>query len=480
MKKKIVRISLALTLVFALSSGLLVNVLVQAQPNNYLIPVCDDVFMQNRDNALNVLGNIYDSFPQNRVGETMYPEYYGGLRLDEHGNLVLYVVSSLRDYAIDVINQVHSVNGAVNYVDFSHNTLLEIENNINSAIDNLLLTDRNHEIFNVLGAWLICMIENRVIVEFYEYNEVNVNLFKQHIHDSDLIIYKWYYATFYADDALRERMLQVYPNLTWGEKINWDIVDWGMIDVEESARGNDYFYVYENNYIGIEAFTNNNIIVLGTSQAGSNGSIGFRMWNRNGDEGFVTARHIFDPPLRNNASVNVSARVDGYSNNRFHWFIGGHVNSLSPEYDAMFVTIERGVEIRNTLRNGRTVLPGVFAWNTQHRVGDIVYHLGAFTYSSRRATVSNSNANRTIDGHRVPAVRTSFTHGDTQPGDSGGLVYTPMGQNNARVAGIHIAANRLFGNGYYVRGYRIVRAMGLRQTPPHICICAEIHPHVCC
>lgn len=51
-------------------------------------------FYQRHNDAIEYLNNFMQSLPKDRFGNTMYPEFYGGVRIDSDGNPVFYVVDT--------------------------------------------------------------------------------------------------------------------------------------------------------------------------------------------------------------------------------------------------------------------------------------------------------------------------------------------------------------------------------------------------
>ena len=93
--------------------------------HNELVEEFGEEFATNYHQAMQALHLLYDTFPRNRMGEAMYPDYFGGMYIDKFGNANVLIVrtSEVSDSALlDVREQ-----GAnVRYVEFSFDELWSV------------------------------------------------------------------------------------------------------------------------------------------------------------------------------------------------------------------------------------------------------------------------------------------------------------------------------------------------------------------
>ncbi|MCL2576411.1 MAG: hypothetical protein FWE33_08245, partial [Defluviitaleaceae bacterium] len=62
--------------------------------HNVLVDEFGLEFANNYHVAIETANIIYDNFPRNRMGEIMYPDYFGGMYIDEFGVLNVLVTQS--------------------------------------------------------------------------------------------------------------------------------------------------------------------------------------------------------------------------------------------------------------------------------------------------------------------------------------------------------------------------------------------------
>ena len=93
--KKLVIVSIILVITLILNSSVFVS-------NNTITAtdILDEEFWQNYSQAERNLQRMYEIFPQNILGESIYICEYGGSYLDDNGNLVIFVVSTSRAKAV--------------------------------------------------------------------------------------------------------------------------------------------------------------------------------------------------------------------------------------------------------------------------------------------------------------------------------------------------------------------------------------------
>ena len=136
--KNLFRSTLAIAmfmLVFALAS----SSTTYAQGTEYVGHLVEEFgyeFMSNYALDLNNARDILNSFPTTRSGETIYPDFIGGIYYNSEGNLVLQLVEgyqSLYESQHPITSQLCTMNIIIEYVNFSYNYLNSLINAIGEA-----------------------------------------------------------------------------------------------------------------------------------------------------------------------------------------------------------------------------------------------------------------------------------------------------------------------------------------------------------
>jgi len=196
MRKKYV---LSLLLVLALSLGVLIPLAAGSVDER---SICDDLYFGKFNESLeehfiNEFGEeflsnleqsrIYDAaivslFPRTRAGETMYPDYIGGIYYNSDGNLVLQIVQCYdvvmrEEYS--TLYQISELNILTNYVQFSYNYLNELMYIIGTSYKPCSFQWAGTDI-----------AKNRVIVGLYPYSEYEISRFLETTVSSYAILFE--------------------------------------------------------------------------------------------------------------------------------------------------------------------------------------------------------------------------------------------------------------------------------------------------
>ena len=154
-------------------------------------------FMTNHNRSVELIHEILDSFPTNRLGNIMHPEFYGGSYIDGDGYLVIMVVESvvLNESSANSSGFAEFSNSFLNNdgiiikkVDNSFRSLYEIFNYLNDFV----FTQEGAEIMERLGVFGfgIDRRNNEFFVNITNYNEDYFEMFRQMVFDSDLINFR--------------------------------------------------------------------------------------------------------------------------------------------------------------------------------------------------------------------------------------------------------------------------------------------------
>ena len=133
----------------------------------------------NQDIALNNLNSLLSSFPTTRFGTPVYPDYYGGTFLDDHGHLVILVTDADTSFA----RARNMPNVRVNEVTYSFNEMMYVTNKILYFVRN----NPYDPLVQNITSWGPDVVRNRVTVDLLEYSEHTIQLFESNILNSSLI-----------------------------------------------------------------------------------------------------------------------------------------------------------------------------------------------------------------------------------------------------------------------------------------------------
>jgi len=357
----------------------------------------------------------------------MFPSNFGGAYIDSDGNAVVLVVEtasafmetvSLTEWRENVaLNQLQVSDGAVvRNVAFSYNELWAtvelLRSHFAGDVDAMMAA-------NVQG-WYVDVVGNRVVVELIYLSDEMVRLFRTIVLDSPIVEFEIASIHFSVDDSCVQE-LDYFPQMD-------DIL----------------FYEFGESSIApfnsVVAAPGGTLFVYRGGVRIATASIGYRA-SLSGVRGFVTSAHLGSQISRAPLRAGDQVRVPGINGNIGHVASNNHV-SLD-NVDAVFVTLNSGFEISDTVMGGRigaSEVPNIW-------VGQQVYAIGYRTGFTRgQITHIGFNTHvivNTTDGiERVP-IRNALvsTHiGDR--GDSGGIVYTWVGGGSFphAVIGMHTAS----------------------------------------
>lgn len=128
-------------------------------------------------------------FEKDTSGKIIYPEYFGGMYIDDKQELVIQVIKNKLPKASDevaVYNNILTVDkdSKLEYVNYSK---LELEQIYNIIVDYFL--DSKNDTDNIL-AFYIDVPNNRIVVELENNSVKNIEVFKNTIINSDLLYFK--------------------------------------------------------------------------------------------------------------------------------------------------------------------------------------------------------------------------------------------------------------------------------------------------
>jgi len=154
---------------------------------------CNDIaylfgseFASNYLRALNVLDAFYGNLPTNRIGKAIYPDDFGGLYINESGELVVLLVESRYSNIASVTMGAFEVEN-INFrtVIFSYNELREafdfLDYFIPNAVDNTAAANVDGISFDVKS--------NLIMVSLAVYSDNKISLFSELVFDAPFLIF---------------------------------------------------------------------------------------------------------------------------------------------------------------------------------------------------------------------------------------------------------------------------------------------------
>ena len=349
-------------------------------------------FFVNHNNSLNTINNLYSSFQTSRLGHTIYPEDFGGMYIDENGNLILMVVGLQEEGTISRFSD----DGITKEANFSFNEILELH----SYISYLFMNHYTNPIIANIATSGVDVINNNITIALFDYTEEQINLFERYITDSPIVVFKEFVDL--GEQVLGYSFYYNYSIID--EDYNTDENYDTMLDCE--------IILLEESYIDITPLSTTlapgDRIYIRRGNQTSRLSIGFRA--SNGRNGFVTAAHGFGGKRAGDLIF------DGNNINQIG-VVGP--NPRLQGIDAAFVELNSNVTISATL--GSINLTPTIA---NPVVGQFVTSRGTPS-GSRGGTIASVNQYAVVDNIRFE--NTAVVNIRSAAGDSGGIVFSQLG-----------------------------------------------------
>jgi len=379
--------------------------------------------IENISNARVIADAIDSQFPMGRDGRPIHPDFMGDMYFNEYGHLVIQIVESYgmsRSMVYDLFLRGFEADDVViQFVEFSHNEIMRVFNFIVDYID--IYFNRTGE-WNNFGSMYVDTINNRVVVGLEVFNEEMVNLFRETVIDSPVLIF--------AECTIGILTFPL-PSI----EIEIDLIKDDLINYE------DILFDYGIEVSPLASAMRPGAILLGLNSS----SVGFAASCRfTGQSGFVTTGH-HGFLLSSNTNYGRVAR-----------------RQVTGNVDASFIlrTATSQPIVVNEIpafhtRLGEVVVP---------RVGDRATKIGWRT-GMTSGTVDHISLNvRTPDGSLTVARVPGMSSGR---GDSGGIVFLNESRAPFGNAGIVVGGDgEEFGNTtFFTPSYRIMNAFSLDQQP---------------
>jgi hypothetical protein len=366
--------------------------------NNLFIDYFGYEFMTNANRSTGYIDRFWDSLPQDRMGNVMWPNFFGGQYVNSDGNLVMNIVEDVMSieeasYVLrDILGVDHNI--ILRPARFSFSELYRdaeimrsrrFANNGNPAI---LAINENFSMSSIRADI------NRIKVVLVDISEEQIELFRTYILDSETVVFEQGGKMTYVHDLLTSSL-------------------------EDDVATYYYFREYYGNYIGIEphfSFLNPGSRI-NTRNFDCGITLGFRARNANGQLGFITTGH--DPLARPGDTIfgQFGLPVGTVTSLAYNRSLG---------LDAAFVLIEYNVSINNNVPGFGNLSNAI----PRHaEMGEPVAMFGASTWDGV-GLVTNPQGSV---GTWANLIFTDIT--TTAGGDSGSVLFT----NNANrlVLGVH-------------------------------------------
>ncbi|MCL1991071.1 MAG: S1 family peptidase [Defluviitaleaceae bacterium] len=399
--------------------------------HDYLIENYGYAFIQNHNHALEMISELYGLFPTSRMGATIYPAYFGGLYINEDGELVILKLEDGLSNSNTMIARFEDA--IIKPAEFSYQALVATMDFLNATITDPVMSNTS--------AWSLDVIGNQVVVALIDYNPDAIDLFRNTILDSPII-------TFEQGDIIT--MDGVFHEEQRQEMAAFSVPLFGttrpsatqpMIqNPRPQIRTGDQIWFYRAGRGWIDHL-----------------SVGYRASNLWGEPGFVSAAHR-DVPFLPLPLFGGGLQVGDIVTNHFGARIGVVHQARLQGIDAIFVATDPGVVVHS---HGPLTYDGIV-------VGQLVLSRGAQS-GYQFATILNANTSASVGTLLNPIRIDQGIRADINliDGDSGGVVYTVTVNPHTNmaevrgIAGINIAGNGLLANGLFSRADNINRILHL-------------------
>lgn len=142
------------------------------------------VIVENSNVSKTLAENIEKSFAKSELGETIYPNYFGGMYINSEGKLVVQLVESnnQNNLLMDNMSLTSNNNQIIKKVSTSYNEL----KNVNNIIVDYFTINGTDSVEGFLANY-IDIKANKVVVTLENLSANTINTFKQKVLNSNLI-----------------------------------------------------------------------------------------------------------------------------------------------------------------------------------------------------------------------------------------------------------------------------------------------------
>ena len=429
--KKVLSVLLALAMVFSAITPLSAYqftasieedtlILTEAEPRPFCSITFDAVatefgieFATNYVKSIGLLNRFYNSLPQNRLGQPIYPENFGGIYINCEGNLVILQVWGYCESDLDIgamvryrqsteiMQGIADAGVLLRQVEFPYNTL----RNTFDFLDWFIPNNQECVVTSNADGISLDVINNQVIVLLASYTEDNINLFRNTVLDTPYIVFKESVVEFERNFVSYE-LPETYED-------SFDYVDYAT---QQLITPSSTIVVNPGDTIRLRCQILNIVV--------NAGSIGYRATYLNQLVGFTTAAHISFGT--HNRELRINDRV--YNDRNQH--IGTIRRSNLSTVDMAFFSVEPNVVAGNSVAFGR-LLNNAPAW---HTVGATVF-IDSTRHGRGRMGVVRAPFSGELGGIWTSGMRARY---NAFNGDSGAVIYNWEHPQYNGAVGIHI------------------------------------------
>ena len=358
-----------------------------------------EVFMENQWRSLHAFNDFMDNLAVNRRGEPEYPAFFGGVFLDNDGNLVVNVVESgARSAAAsqEMGGMLDMEGTRVQIVQFSY---AELNAMMYWLADDHLSNPDCDVRYNVTH-FVLDTVQNRIVVGLYNYNAYSIAKFEYYVTGSPMFMF--------VESPLRMSLLLNVNKA-------YDTIESTLYDPQEY-----YDEMSERSTIHVSPGAR---IYLTSGNSYAQGSVGYGIVRRaNNARGFLMTPH------GDTSFIGWTARLGSRTGPILGTLISPIV--FRDGIDAGVIALNNDAFFMNST-DGFTLVRGF----ENPPVGAIVDMISAMSGRQRGRTVANNN-------FYCPAARMGrlvLVNANNRRGDSGGLVYMSIDPWRAQALGIIVS-----------------------------------------
>ncbi len=206
----------------------------------------DKTFLKNQNKSSELYSKLNDSFGKVEVRkESDYPDYYGGAYINNDGNLVVNLVDNSNGNNQDIEKRIGTDAFIPKSCKYSYKMLTRIMDSLNTYKHQNL----KNPICNNFNSYSLLDDQNIIVVYLDNYNQEQIDAFKQQVLDSPAIEFKKAESKFSSEISVNPgskiHHFDKYGSVGYRAKLNGEIgfVTAGhLVDVNGMIDDNDYYY----------------------------------------------------------------------------------------------------------------------------------------------------------------------------------------------------------------------------------------------
>jgi len=226
--------------------------------NAYLVSEYGEKFIENRNTAILIADELLDLFYVRSYARSdvdlMYPEYFGGMYIDDYGNLRILVVKESNSASVSSFSRISKID--LTEVVFSKNELLQIFDDVYTFLNS---NSQGHlcEVMQNISGMSLDVAQNRVVVYLRDLSTRQIELFERTVVYHPAIIF-----SYSSEDDLEDTRLnpgsRIQRRSGAGQSVGYRASLGSGLGFVTTAHGNppiargEHFYVSGNaNPVGV-------------------------------------------------------------------------------------------------------------------------------------------------------------------------------------------------------------------------------------